>query len=61
MISPEFLQILVCPICRGKLEHRAEERRLVCRAERLAFPITEDGVPVLLAEEAAPLGDDGGD
>ena len=56
-MDPDFLAILACPVCKGKLEYRADERRLICRADRLAFAITEDGVPVLLADEAAPLED----
>lgn len=57
-MDAEFLAILACPICKGKLEHQPEQRRFICRAERLVFPITEDGIPVLLAEEATPLKDD---
>lgn len=52
------MQILVCPACKGKLEYQAEKRRFVCRAERLAYPVGEDGVPVLLAEESSPLAED---
>ena len=56
-MDPEFLTILACPICKGRLLHQPEQQRFVCRAERLAFPI-RDGVPVLLAEEATPLADE---
>ncbi len=58
MLNTEFLQILACPLCKGKLEYQPEEKRLICRAERLSFIITDDGIPVLLAEEAVPLSDD---
>ncbi|MGI9338425.1 MAG: Trm112 family protein [Gammaproteobacteria bacterium] len=54
-MDAELLQILVCPLCRGALEYDRENARLICRAEQLAFAITEDGIPVLLAEEAKPL------
>lgn len=54
-MNKEFLEILVCPVCKGKLEYRADVRRLICRADRLAYPITDDNVPVLIAEEAATL------
>ncbi|MGI9305929.1 MAG: Trm112 family protein [Gammaproteobacteria bacterium] len=57
-MDDEFLQILVCPACKGKLEYRAEKRVLICRAERLVFSISADGIPMLLAEEAAPLAED---
>ena len=54
-MDSQLLQILVCPLCRGALEYDGENARLICRAERLAFVITEDGIPILLAEEAKPL------
>lgn len=54
MINMTLLEILACPICKGKLEYRRESDELVCRADRLAFPV-RDGVPVMLAEEARPL------
>ena len=57
-MDPDFLAILACPVCKGALEYRAEERRLICRGDRLSFAITEDGVPILLADEATPLADD---
>lgn len=56
-MDSEFLRILACPACKGKLEYQAEKRRFICRAERLVFPVSEDGIPVLLAEESAPLPD----
>jgi uncharacterized protein YbaR (Trm112 family) len=52
-----MLELLVCPICKGPLEflrpplHAAEE--LVCRADRLAFPV-RDGIPLMLESEARP-------
>ena len=58
VMDPNFLAILVCPICKGALTYQADKRRLLCRAERLAFPISEDDIPILLAEEAVPFSDD---
>jgi uncharacterized protein YbaR (Trm112 family) len=46
-----LLEIVVCPVCGGKLEHRSAQKELVCRADRLAYPI-EDGLPVMLEDEA---------
>jgi uncharacterized protein YbaR (Trm112 family) len=57
-VDPKLLEILVCPLCKGKLVHRkntpqgAEE--LVCKADRLAYPV-KDGIPVMLEEEARKL------
>lgn len=54
MIDAEFAKILVCPTCKGELQWRPGEARLICRVEKLAFPI-RDGVPVLLRDEAEEL------
>jgi len=53
-LDSKLLDILACPLCKGPLTWRAEERELVCRAERLAYPV-RDGVPVMLEEEARRL------
>jgi uncharacterized protein YbaR (Trm112 family) len=52
-----LLDILACPICKGPLVHHREQQVLVCRADRLAFPI-KDGIPVMLEEEAKLLAAD---
>lgn len=46
-----MLELLVCPICKGPLEHWRDSQELACRADRLAFPI-RDGIPVMLEGEA---------
>ena len=57
-IDPELLEILVCPKCKGELAVRragdGEEQSLDCVACKLAYPV-EDGIPVMLVEEAKPL------
>ncbi|HQW37531.1 MAG TPA: Trm112 family protein [Usitatibacteraceae bacterium] len=53
-MDPKLLEILVCPLCKGPLVHRREARELVCRADRLAFPVRDD-IPVMLEEEARKL------
>lgn len=57
-LSPELRARLVCPRCRGELVHEgaeeAGEERLICRADRLAYPVV-DGVPWLVPEKARPL------
>jgi uncharacterized protein YbaR (Trm112 family) len=54
-MDPKLLEILVCPLCKGPLVHRREAHELVCRADRLAFPVRDD-IPVMLEEEARKLG-----
>jgi uncharacterized protein len=52
-LSPELLEILVCPKCKSKVKLKPDESALVCTNEecRLAYPIRED-IPVMLVEEA---------
>ena len=53
-LAPELLQILVCPKCKGDLEYRVSPEALVCNACRLVYPV-EDGIPIMLIDEAKPL------
>ena len=53
-VDPRLLEILVCPLCKGKLAYRKEANELVCRPDRLAYPV-KDGIPVMLEEEARKL------
>ena len=54
MVDPRLLAILVCPLCKGPLVHRKDAQELVCKADRLGFPI-RDAIPVMLEEEARKL------
>ncbi len=56
-IAQELKDILACPRCKGTLEFRDEADEIRCPACRLVFRV-EDGIPVMLLEEARPL--DGG-
>ncbi|MES9831666.1 MAG: Trm112 family protein [Candidatus Thiodiazotropha sp. 6PLUC2] len=53
----KLLDILVCPVCKGKLLYMKKEQELICRADRLAYPI-RDEIPVMLEEEARKLAAD---
>lgn len=52
-LSPELLEILVCPKCKSKVELKADESGLRCTNPecRLVYPIREE-IPVMLVEEA---------
>ncbi|GAB4351535.1 MAG: Trm112 family protein [Immundisolibacter sp.] len=50
----KLLDILVCPLCKGPLIYDAKAGELICRADRLAFPIVDD-IPVMLVDEARQL------
>jgi len=53
-MDPKLLEILVCPLCKGPLVWRKEASELICKADRLAYPV-KDGIPVMLEEEARTL------
>ena len=53
-IDPRLLEILVCPLCKGPLVYRKDAGELVCRADRLAYPV-KDGIPVMLEDDARKL------
>lgn len=54
MLQHALLDILVCPLCKGKLLYDHETQELICRFDKLAFPIRDD-VPIMLESEARPL------
>ena len=50
----KLLEILVCPLCKGKLIYNKQEQELSCKGDRLAFPIQDD-IPVMLEDEARKI------
>ncbi|MDB5589947.1 Trm112 family protein [Enterovirga sp.] len=55
-IDPKLLEILVCPLTKGRLDYDVAGQELISRSARLAYPI-RDGIPIMLPEEARPLTD----
>ena len=57
-METRLLELLVCPLCKGPLQHwrapQHERQELVCSADGLAFPV-RDGIPVMLESEARSL------
>ena len=57
-METRLLNLLVCPLCKGPLEHLRPPQQasveLVCHADGLAFPV-RDGIPVMLEAEARSL------
>lgn len=53
-LSEELLKILVCPVCKQKLELVPQKDSLVCKQCRLIYPI-EDDIPVLIPSTAKKL------
>lgn len=54
MIDNKLLEILVCPICKSPLHYEQSTQELICKADRLGFPI-RDSIPVMLEDEARAL------
>lgn len=53
-METKLLEILACPACKGKLDYDKEQQELICRFDKLAYPIFEE-IPVLLIDEARRL------
>lgn len=53
-MDTRLLDILACPVCKGPLTFEKSAQLLVCRGDRLAYPI-RDGIPVMLEDEARQL------
>ena len=53
-MDKSLLEIIVCPVCHGKLDYVKNQQRLVCKFDRLSYEI-DDGIPVLLADKAEQL------
>jgi len=53
-VDPRLLEILVCPLTKGRLEYDRARNELVSRSAGRAYPI-RDGIPIMLPEEARLL------
>jgi LSD1 subclass zinc finger protein len=56
-MDDKLLDILACPLCKGPLKYQRGADVVVCRADRLAFPVKQ-GVPMMLEEDARQLSHD---
>lgn len=50
----KLMEILACPVCKGKLDYDKENQELICKFDKLAYAIDRD-IPVLLENEARQL------
>ena len=56
-MDKKLLDILACPLCKSTLIYKKDAQELICKADRLAFPIRDD-IPVMLQDEARELSND---
>ena len=55
-VDPKLLELLVCPLTKGRLTYDRELNELVSERACLAYPI-RDGVPIMLVSEARQIKD----
>ena len=53
-LKKELLDILACPKCKGVLDYREKEDKLICAKCRLVYRV-RDNIPVMLLEEAESI------
>ena len=50
-----LLEILACPVCKGELLYEHSNQELICKFDRLAYPVVND-IPIMLETRARRLG-----
>ncbi|CDN93522.1 Trm112 family protein [Agrobacterium sp. SOY23] len=55
-VDPKLLELLVCPLTKGRLSYDRAHNELISESARLAYPI-RDGVPIMLISEARKIED----
>lgn len=55
-IDPKMLELLVCPLTKGRLSFDEERSELISEKARLAYPV-RDGIPIMLVSEARKIED----
>lgn len=53
-VDPKLLELLVCPLSKGRLTYDRERNELISKTAKLAYPI-RDGVPIMLISEARSI------
>jgi uncharacterized protein YbaR (Trm112 family) len=51
MLDKQLLEIIACPKCKGDLEYKSEQEKLICNKCRLIYKIKDD-IPIMLIDEA---------
>jgi hypothetical protein len=56
-MDKKLLELLVCPVTKGRLIYQPDTQELISRSARLAYPV-RDGIAVMLELEARTLTDE---
>ncbi|EKD46125.1 MAG: hypothetical protein ACD_69C00003G0002 [uncultured bacterium] len=54
LLNPKILDVIACPICKGKLHYDKQGQVLICKFHKLSFPI-KNGVPIMQIQQAKSL------
>ena len=57
MLDIKLLDIIACPVCKGKLDYKKDSNELICKFDHLAYPVIE-GIPALLQTNARHITSD---
>ncbi|CAL7963918.1 conserved hypothetical protein [Gammaproteobacteria bacterium] len=52
--NSKILDVIACPICKGKLCYDKTAQELICNFDKLVYPI-KNGVPIMIADQAKKL------
>ena len=55
-VDPKLLELLVCPLTKGRHSYDRTRNELISESAKLAYPI-RDGVPIMLISEARKIED----
>lgn len=56
-MDKNLLEILACPVCKGELIFDKPNQELICKFDRIAYPVVDD-IPVMLEGRSRRLGSD---
>lgn len=54
--DPKMLELLVCPLTKGRLVWNRQTSELISEKAKLAYPV-RDGIPIMLISEARKIED----
>jgi len=52
--NSKILDVIACPICKGKLHYDKTAQELICNFDKVAYPI-KNGVPIMIVDQAKKL------
>ena len=56
-MDKNWLEILACPACKGELIYDRDGQELICKFDRLAYPIVDE-IPIMLEVRARKIEND---